>query len=140
MKPSAVLIVRTGEDRAACVLIIKKERTMRKKLLFLVSVFVVALLRSRWRKVPRKRPSLRPRLRPNAALKIAIIAEATARTAPVATSAGKTGAPIARRAPMRNTAEANVRRTPNAIAGLRAIAGLPVIAAAEGRPAERTMP
>lgn len=37
---------------------------------------------------------------------------------------------------MRKTAGKNVRRTPNAIAGLRAIAGLPVIAAAEDRPAE----
>lgn len=54
MKPSAVLIVRTGEDRAACVLIIKKERTMRKKLLFLVSVFVVALFTISMAQGPKK--------------------------------------------------------------------------------------
>ena len=90
---------------------------MRKKLLFLVSVFVVALFTISMAQGPEK--TTEPK---------------------AATSAGKAGAPIARRAPMRKTAGKNVRRTPNAIAGLRVIAGLPVIAAAEGRPAERTMP
>ena len=103
---------------------------MRKKLLFLVSVFVVALFTISMAQGPEK--TTEP--------KAAIIAGGIARTAPAATSAGKAGAPIARRAPMRKTAGKNVRRTPNAIAGLRVIAGLPVIAVAEGRPAERTMP
>ena len=100
---------------------------MRKKLLFLVSVFVVALFTISMAQGPEKTTE------PKAAT------ECCPQDCDHSRGYCADCVPIARRAPMRKTAGKNVRRTPNATAGLRAIAGLPVIAAAEDRPAERTM-
>ena len=110
---------------------------MRKKLLFLVSVFVVALFTISMAQGPEK--TTEPKAATECCPQDCDHSRGYCADCACGDECRKGRCADCSTCAYAENCGKNVRRTPNATAGLRAIAGLPVIAAAEDRPAERTM-